>query len=66
MLAGHHLPSLSLCFSGTLLEGVVCSLRFLFFAVIEHCEQVGAMALLGALGIATRSKDATRGSWPNY
>ena len=26
----------------------------------------GARTLLGAKGIATRSKDATRGSWPYY
>ena len=27
---------------------------------------LGARTLLGAKGIATRSKDATRGSWPYY
>ena len=27
---------------------------------------LGARALLGAKGVATRSKDATRGSWPYY
>ena len=29
-------------------------------------QTIGARTLLGAPGIATRSKDATRGSWPYY
>ena len=29
-------------------------------------RQLGARTLLGAPGIATRSKDATRGSWHRY
>ena len=34
--------------------------------VIELCGGVGTRTLLGAKGIATRSKNATRGSWPYY
>ena len=29
-------------------------------------QTLGTRTLLGAPGIATRSKDATRGSWPYY
>ena len=29
-------------------------------------EQAIDLSLLGAKGIATRNKDATRGSWPYY
>ena len=32
---------------------------------ISH-KLLGARTLLGAQGIATRSKEATRGSWPYY
>ena len=33
-------------------------------AVAQH--KLGAKTLLGAPGLTTRSKDATRGSWPYY
>ena len=33
---------------------------------VTRVFKIGARTLLGAPGIATRSKDATRGSWPYY
>ena len=33
---------------------------------LHHSIQGAYKKLLGAPGIATRSKDATRGSWPYY
>ena len=32
----------------------------------QHCGETTMFATRGSCGIATRSKDATRGSWPYY
>ena len=46
----------------TALETLACSPQ----EQAADYSPVGARTLLGAPGIATRSKDATRGSWPYY
>ena len=49
----------------TQMPNLACS-----WSIIWHSKRtifsLGARTLLGAKGIATRNKDATRGSWPYY
>ena len=54
---GHFNPKSPICIE---------HLNDLVASVLQMEALLGARTLLGAPGIATRSKDATRGSWHHY